>query len=242
MPLFALVYTLLAALAIAEPAHPTAYSVTRRVFALVSEDGETTAPLANADARRELVGRGFTLDQVDPRTGRPCATRESTVTARPDGDALDYAETLLSLSDDGTTATAPLRSLRLPLSGDGRDRAANPLMALHPYAMIAPEFEFARDFPNIHLNHRGTPGGTYEHQTPTWIYRFRYDAETGHLSAIDQYSPATRKRHRRTEFRDWRDHPSGRTLPANVTSRTYVDGYTPLVELEFRRIGEGAEQ
>lgn len=233
-----LLSALLSAPAAAEQPFLT-FDVQRRGFLAAGTD-LTSPTVALRQEIADLRENGFLIAAVDPESGIPFLARNSTVSfaAAEDGSLLYHEEFLLHESD-GTRRAVPLRSAELPILNDPA-RTINPLMALHPYAQTAPEFDFLRgmQFPTRRLE-PGDPG-EFTIEAPPWRFVVRHDPETGNLATLHQIEPESGQLFRRTEYSQWAIAPSGRWIPHHVVTRTYRDGHHPITELVFTNIQETA--
>lgn len=213
------------------------FDVQRRGFLAIGVD-PTSPTLALRQEIDDLRENDYVLGGVDPETGVTFLARNTSASfaAGEDG-ALVYREEIVLEESDGTRRAVPLRSADLPILDDPA-RTINPLMALHPYAQTAPEFDYLRgmQFPTRRLE----PGdsGEFTIEAPPWRFVARHDPETGNLATLHQIEPESGQLFRRTEYSEWAIAPSGRWIPHRVVTRTYRDGEHPVTELVFTNIVE----
>lgn len=214
------------------------FQLDRRQFYFPSADLATTNPLRLEATVESLRERGFTHGHYDELVELSYIQRRSVVDVRitPDGDML-YLE---RMPDDAQWDYSEfLHQLSLPI-GPRPNETINPLMALHPFTMFAPEFEIVRELHEPDILSRDVEEGIETIHTPDWVYRILTDPETGELQGIEQYVADLGWLFRETSFENWKEAPSGRVLPTRVHTRTFYEGMWPYAELIFTDITENA--
>lgn len=171
--------------------------------------------------------------------GLPVAFQESKVDIRVGEDgAMWYREWFAIPGREGHRDLELGRAL--DLGGFGVTPGAfNPVMALHPLAMITPEFAPLREAGYGVTESRELPGGTLVAESETWRWVLEVsEGDTPQPERLRQYDIATGAVVRETTFEDWTHMPSGRFLPSTVRTHTTKPDGTRVVEVVFTNITE----
>lgn len=212
------------------------FELQRKRFYWPDADLSTTTTMRTAATEDSFHEQGYVPGFIDEDSGLAYALRRSIVDIRitREGEML-YLE---RMPDDAPSDYAEhLHQLFLPV-GPEPHKTINPLMALHPFTMITPEFEVVRELNEPDILSRDETPELEVITTPDWIYRIHRDPETGRVWGIEQIVADHGWLFRETRFDDYQEAPSGRVVPSRVVTRTHFEGRLPYAELVFENIVE----
>lgn len=212
------------------------FQLERKRFYWPGADLSTTTTMRTEATEESFHEQGYTPGHLDEPSGLAYATRRSIVDIRvtDEGEML-YLERMPA--DAPSDYSDHLHQLFLPV-GPEPNKTINPLMALHPFTMITPEFEVVRELNEPDILSRDETPELEVITTPDWIYRIHRDPETGRVHGIEQVVADQGWLFRETLYEDYHEAPSGRVIPGRVVTRTHFEGRVPYAELVFEKIVE----